>query len=138
MLEGANVVQVPDLERASVTYNSRKRLYSYNDSVQVDLSDVNYEDMIDGRSHVLKLDNAIASDIEKGSPTLVSLNNVQERHYVGHLKMLLRRLGYSSYFTRQNRGRGKAVFYKPSLENDFSDQGLFGSVYRGQQPDPIS
>ena len=78
--------------------------------------------------------NAISPNLET-NPEFVYLEGIQERHYWGRIRSLMKDLGYKGYLEDLRHGRGKGIF----IRNDVADlvKPYNGALYKSRKPNPF-
>nr|XP_011428641.2 uncharacterized protein LOC105329156 [Crassostrea gigas] len=102
----------------------------YTDYVVIDFSKRDFDD-----DTSTDLDVKTISPNLESNPKFVYLEGIQERHYWGKIRSLMRGLGYKGYLEDLRHGRGKGIF----IRNDVADlvKPYGGTVYRSKRPNPL-
>lgn len=102
----------------------------YTDYVVIDFSKRDFDD-----DTSTDLDVKTISPNLESNPEFVYLEGIQERHYWGKIRSLMRGLGYKGYLEDLRHGRGKGIF----IRNDVADlvKPYGGTVYRSKRPNPL-
>nr|XP_022288176.1 uncharacterized protein LOC111100513 isoform X2 [Crassostrea virginica] len=103
----------------------------YTDYVVIDFSKRDYND--DDVSTEVDM-NTISPNLET-NPEFVYLEGIQERHYWGRIRSLMKNLGYKGYLEDLRHGRGKGIF----IRNDLADlvKPYNGALYKSRRPNPF-
>lgn len=101
----------------------------YTDYVVIDYSKRDFDD-----DTSTDLDVKTISPNLETNPEFVYLEGIQERHYWGKIRSLMRDLGYKGYLEDLRHGRGKGIFIRNDVANLVKPYG--GTVYRSKRPNP--
>ena len=103
----------------------------YTDYVVIDFSKRDFND--DDVSTEVDM-NTISPNLETNLE-FVYLEGIQERHYWGRIRSLMKDLGYKGYLEDLRHGRGKGIF----IRNDVADlvKPYNGALYKSRRPNPF-
>ena len=103
----------------------------YTDYVVIDFSKRDFND--DDVNTEVDM-NTISPNLET-NPEFVYLEGIQERHYWGRIRSLMKDLGYKGYLEDLRHGRGKGIF----IRNDVADlvKPYNGALYKSRRPNPF-
>ena len=103
----------------------------YSDYVVIDFSERNLDDATCSPENDM---DTISPHLKK-KPDFVCLEKIEERHYWGRVRFLMKGLGYKGYLEDLRRGRGKGIF----IRNDVADlvKPYSVAVFRSRRPNPF-
>ncbi|XP_062575387.1 uncharacterized protein LOC134237307 [Saccostrea cucullata] len=112
--------------------NQHVKFYSTDDPhcVEIDFSKKIYDDESSEEKDVKTI-----SPVLEDNPEFVYIERIQEEHYWGRIRSLMRRLGYTGYLEDLRHGRGRGVFIRDDVLEVIRP--YYGTVYRSRRPDPI-
>ncbi|XP_061177525.1 uncharacterized protein LOC133186310 [Saccostrea echinata] len=112
--------------------NEHVKFYSTDDPhyVEIDFSKKTYDDESSADKDLKTI-----SPVLEEKPEFVYIERIQEEHYWGRIRSLMRRLGYTGYLEDLRHGRGRGVFIRDDVLEVIKP--YYGTVYRSRRPDPI-